>query len=147
EGFGSHPADSFAALLAANEIIMRDDHDGIASYAAEIASELAESEIGDGSDSVPDEELCLQHFAGSLLPLDGGGNRRTVVEVIVTIENAARVSVPTDDERGLLGRYSIAVKAEWPANPKAPPRGTVAVGYSGPELAKIFAPTHWAGRS
>jgi len=150
KGFSSRACDLYATLLAAADLLIEDVEIHV-DYAEELVEELLID--GSAADEVDrDQDRCLQHLLTSLLPPDGP-NRRSVghwiAQAVDGIPAEQRQETfgnidPTFDGRktanDLLGTFGMRIVAEdgqrW-----------FAVANSHTALARLFAGTHWLGRS
>ncbi len=145
KGFSSRTCDLYATLLAAADLLVEDSE-----IHADYTDELVEEVMIDGPDddeAVGDQEWCLQHLLTSLLPTDGP-NRLSVGHWVA---QAVDGSFPDQRQEGyycdgrknasdLLGTFGMRIVIEddqkW-----------FAVANSHQALARLFAGTHWFGRS
>jgi hypothetical protein len=147
-GHSARGADVFGTMLAAADVLLHDG-DPHRDHVDELAQQLNVQSLAEAEDDARDEESCLQHLLTQTIPLDGTGSKRPVAE---WIRRAAGLS-PTEDEQDggatgqtindaktILGRYGLSVKALGEDQ-------VLYVASRHAELGKLFAGTHWAGRS
>jgi hypothetical protein len=147
-GLNSRACDVIGTLLAAADLLL-EDADLHADFAEEMVDEVV---VDDGHDEgARDQERCLQHLLTSLLPPDGP-NRHSVghwvAQAVDGIPAEQRqesfYTAGFDDGRkaasDMLGPYGMRIVTvdgqKW-----------FAVANTHQGLARLFAGTHWLGRS
>jgi len=137
-GHGARGADVFGTLLAMADLLLHDgepNHD----FAHELAQQLDVVGLAEREDDATDEEQILQHLLTSSLPLDGGGVRRSVGE-LVRRAHASPFLAEGSDAAEILGTYGLKVTSE-------DGKQGLAIANKHVGLARLFAGTHWAAKS
>jgi hypothetical protein len=148
KGYGARASDVYATLLAAADLLIEDAEIN-ADHADELVSAVMIEGL-DGDEASSDQDRCLQHLMTSLLPPDGP-NRRSVGHWVAQAIDGIPLDdrqhsfegVPNDGRKAAndtLATFGMRIVADdrqkW-----------FAVANSHQALAKLFAGTHWAGRS
>jgi hypothetical protein len=148
-GLNSRACDVVATLLAAADLLL-EDAELHADFAEEVVDEVV-VDAGDEDEGARDQDRCLQHLLTSPLPPDGP-NRHSVGHWVAQAVDG----IPAEQRQesfstggygdgrkaanDLLGTYGMRIVTE-------DGQKCLAVANSHQGLARLFAGTHWLGRS
>lgn len=141
-GHDSRGADVFGTLLACADLLLN-DREVDSDSAQEWAKQLDVMDLPEAMDDTGDDMRCLQHLLTTVIPLDSAGAKNMVSEWLRQAVVNSAFDEPAREADRILGNCGI--KVIRPKNGKKPTHFAIANYHAG--LDRVFAGTHWAGRS
>lgn len=140
-GHGGRGADQFGTLLACHDLLLY-DHAPSGDELADWAQRFDKAGLAESEDDIADHERCLSHLLTSLADLYRNGEKK---QIGAWIQQAVRMPGDEDADKALAGVGLRVDHRRSDVTHKAYQVLQVANAHNG--LARVFADTHWAGRS
>lgn len=151
-GHGGRGADQFGVLLACADLLLADKVPTL-EEARGWADETAADALGETRSIMSQSHSCLAHLLTSTVTLDGGSRPLSIMQWIGrAADDMDKVLMPDEEpdkvaERAMavIGLRVIQQKKDAPGRPAGSRWVAVAASHQG--LARIYAGSHWQGRS
>lgn len=142
-GHSARGADQFGTLLACADVMLH-DHPPSSEELAEWGERLKASDLAERDDDAADHQRCLNHLLTWVADVYRSGAQKTLgtwIELATDWTTTTLDEAPSLSEaRNVLGTYGLKVFEEKG-------RHWLAVANDHQGLARVYAGTHWAGRS